>query len=74
MLYPLAEGWFWGSNGFEFSEAQREIDLASDVSDQTRTTREIVKCMSSLVQFLQFEGEDFEMFEDKTLPTLDTSI
>ena len=53
---------------------QEKLDLESNESDQTRTTRELVRAMSSLVPFLQFEGEDHEMFEDRTLPTLDTSI
>ena len=73
-LLPLAEGWVWTENGFEFNPIQEEIDLNSGESDQKRTTRELVKAMSSLVPFLKFEGEDHELYDDKTLPTLDTSI
>ena len=35
---------------------------------------EVAKAMSSLVQYLKFEGEDAEMFSSNELPTLDTSI
>ena len=73
-FYPLAEGWIWTDEWFKFSPIQEKLDLESNESDQSRTTREMVKAMSSLVPFLQFEGEDHEMFEDRTLLTLDTSI
>ena len=73
-LAPLSEGWSWTEDGFEFSEEKAELDRNSGISDQSRTTKELVKAMSLLVTFLKFEGEDFEMFHDKTLPTLDTSI
>ena len=73
-LAPLADGWVWSNDRFVFSKEQADIDRTEGVSDQSRTTRELVKAMSSLVDFLNIEGEDFEMFSDKTLPTLDTSI
>ena len=57
-----------------FSDEQEAIDLESTESDQSRTTRELVKAMCSLVNFLQFEGEDSDMFENGTLPTLDTAL
>ena len=39
-----------------------------------RTTREITKAMCSLTDFLRFTGEDCSMFQDGTLPTLDTAL
>ena len=51
-----------------------EIDKKSGRSDQARTTEEFVKAMSSLVEFLEFEGEESGMFENNKLPTLDTEI
>ena len=35
---------------------------------------ELVKAMNSLVEFIQFEGEESGMFGDYRLPTLDTSL
>ena len=55
-------------------EKQKLLDFESGISDQSRTTREVVKAMSSLVKYLVFEGEDHEMFVDARLPTLDTSL
>ena len=43
------------------------------LTDQQRTMRELVKAMSSLLDFIQLEGEVAEMFGDR-LPTLDTEI
>ena len=42
--------------------------------DQQRTMREIISSMSSILEFIQFEGEISEMFGDSKLPTLDTKI
>ena len=44
------------------------------MSDQSRTTIELVKAMNSLVEFLRFTGEDYTMFPSERLPTLDTEI
>ena len=71
-LPPLADGVVWVDGKFKYSEAQEKVDKENMVSDQSRTTRELVKAMSSSVEFLKFEGEDCEMFSDHTLPTLDT--
>ena len=71
---PLVEGCVWQDGQFKVYEKQRLLDTESGVSDQSRTTREVVKAMSSLVSYLIFEGEDHEMFNDLRLPTLDTAI
>ena len=73
-LWCLCEGWFWDGAEFSYSEERKAADLESGVSDVKRTTDEMVKAMSSLVSFLQFEGEHQEMFADCKLPTLDTSL
>ena len=73
-MWCLCEGWFWDGCEFKFSEERKAKDLQSGISDLKRTTDEMVKAMSSLVDFLQFEGENQEMFEDLKLPTLDTAI
>ena len=73
-LWCLCEGWFWDGAEFSYSEERKAADLDSGVSDVKRTTDEVVKAMSSLVSFLQFEGEHQEMFADCKLPTLDTSL
>ena len=36
--------------------------------------RELIPVMSSLVDFLNFEGEESSMFENNCLPTLDTEL
>ena len=43
-------------------------------TDQERTTKELVAAMSSLVSFLQFEGEESGMFPNDRLPTLDAEL
>ena len=71
---PIAEGWRWDCDRFKFSENWRSEDIASGKSDQARTTEELIKAMSHLVNFLEFEGEESGMFQDSKLPTLDTNI
>ena len=73
-MNSLLEGWRWVNNKFEFKEEWKQEDLNSSDSDQHRTMRELTKAMSSLVSFLQFEGEESGMYTDCKLPTLDTSI
>ena len=73
-MQTLLEGWRWCGESFEFSEEWKLEDLESDISDVRRTCIEVAKAMSSLVQYLKFEGEDAEMFSSNELPTLDTSI
>ena len=68
------EGWRWNGNTFEFQQEWKEEDLQSGVSDVRRTCMEVAKAMSSLISYIQFEGEDCEMFPSNELPTLDTSI
>ena len=48
--------------------------MASGHTDSFRTATELLKAMSSLVDYLQFEPEESGMFADNKLPTLDTSI
>ena len=48
--------------------------MNSGVTDSHRTMREITNAMSSILYFIQFEGEDPGMFVGDKLPTLDTSI
>ena len=74
VTFALSEGWRWENGRFEFSSEWEVEDLASHVSDQARTTAELCKAMSSLVEFLNFEGEESGMFENMRLPTLDTEI
>ena len=59
---PLLEGWYREEKSFKFSNEKLILDMESGESDQQRTTREIVKAMSSLVNFLEFEGEESSMF------------
>ena len=73
-LQVLKEGWKWDGFEFVFSEEWEKMDFESGLSDQKRTTNELCKAMSSLVPYLQFEGEIGEMFCDQRLPTLDTSV
>ena len=67
-------GWKWEGGHFVYKHEFYEMDLKSGISDQARTTTEFVKAMSSLVEFLEFEGEESGMFENQKLPTLDTEI
>ena len=74
MLFALAEGWRWVEGGFKFSSTWQSEDLNSDVTDSHRTMLEVTKAMSSLISYIQFEGEEPGMFCDSKLPTLDTAI
>ena len=73
-MQSLNPGWRWSGHKFEYSSVQRELDEAEGISHVARTTREITKAMCDLTDFLTFTGEDCEMFADRTLPTLDTTI
>ena len=73
-LAPLCEGWRWNGTCFEFSETWKAEDLVSGESDDMRTMKELNKAMSSIVSFLKFESEVAEMYSDRKLPTLDTSL
>ena len=75
-LLPLNEGWFWSSENkrFEFSKEREAADFSSGITDQSRTTAELIKAMSSICEFLLFEGEESGMFCNSRLPTLDTEI
>ena len=73
-LWPIYEGWRWSEGCFKFDKLWQEEDLLSGLTDEQRTTPELVKAMYSLVEFIQFEEEDTSMFSDYRLPTLDTSI
>ena len=70
----INEGWKWRDGGFHFSWQDRENDLKSGQSDIQRTTLEITNSMCSLVEFLEFTGEEHTMFESNKLPTLDTEL
>ena len=72
-LRPLNEGWRWEATEFRYSKLWEEEDYMCGLTDQQRTMRELVKAMSSLLDFIQLEGEVAEMFGDR-LPTLDTEI
>ena len=74
MLHPLIEGWRWDGFNFTFSKQWEEDDINSNKSDTERTTEELAKAMSSIVWFLEFEGEHKDMFPNKRLPTLDTEL
>ena len=74
MLFCLLEGWRWVDDEFKFDEAWQQEDLNSDVSDSYRTMTELTKAMSSLISYIEFEGEEPGMFTDNKLPTLDTAI
>ena len=73
-LRPLLEGWKWNGQNFEFKEEWYKDDMLSGMTDLERTTKELVSAMSSLIDFLRFEGEHAEMFSSFRLPTLDTEI
>ena len=73
-LRPLLHGVRWHEGHFEFREVWAQEDRESDVSDQQRTSTELVAAMSSLVTYLDFESENPEMFDKRRLPTLDTEI
>ena len=71
---PLKPGWRWENGHFEFTQKSEKEDLSSGLTDQARTTAEFSKAMSSLVNYLEFEGEESGMFHNNRLPTLDTEI
>ena len=73
-MLALNEGWNWDGENFVFVEIWRVEDIESGKSDQERTTLELVKAMSSIFDFIQFEGEDPTMFSDLRIPTLDMTI
>ena len=73
-LKPLCEGWRWDGQNFSYSEKWYEEDMLSGLTDQARTTRELVCAMNSLIDFLRFEGEESGHFANDRLPTLDTEI
>lgn len=73
-MRPFREGIRWNGEHFVHCDVAESEDLTSGLSDQQRTMKEIVKAMSSLTSFLQFEGEVSEMFSSARLPTLDTEI
>ena len=66
---PLIHGVRWNGEHFEFKLEWQQIDLASDKTNQQRTTEEFIKAMSSLVGYLEFEGEESGMFQNHRLPT-----
>ena len=73
-LPSISKGWFWNGTKFSFSREREEEDIAIGLSDEQRTTKIISEAMCSLVEFLKFTGEDSSMFDDNTLPTLDTAL
>ena len=73
-LRALIEGWRWNGVEFQYKHEWKIEDLNSRVSDQHRTTLELMKAMSSFVPYLQFEGEESGMFSSNKLSTLDTCI
>ena len=73
-LTAINEGWRWVDSNFVFDWKWRKEDLASGETDSERTTRQLTLAMCSLVPFLKFTGEECGMFENNTLPTLDTQI
>ena len=60
-LRPLAEGWRGNGSRFEFRAEWEEQDLIEAKTDQERTTRELVAAQSSLVDFIEMEGEESGM-------------
>ena len=68
IMRALAAGWRWDKDKLRFRSAWREED--SKISPVERTCRELKKIMNTIFSNLQVEMEHAEMFEDKTLPTL----
>ena len=68
IMRALAAGWRWDNDKLRFRSAWREED--SKISPVERTCRELKKIMNTIFSNLQVEMEHAEMFEDKTLPTL----
>ena len=73
-LRPLCEGVRWNGCKFEFNESWEVEDIMGGKTDQERTTEQLVLAMSSIISFLEFEGEEGGMFADGRLPTLDTNL
>ena len=73
-LQSLLEGVRWNGVKFQWKAEWQAEDLRSGKTDLARTTEEIAKAMSSLVNYLVFEGEEAGMFVSQKLPTLDTNI
>ena len=74
VLPVLNKGWYWDGENFSFSQERKLQDLEGSDSDEHRTTLEVTKAMTSVIDFLNFTGEDGSMFPDGRLPTLDTAI
>jgi len=76
LLLPISEGWRWQDDKFKFNKATYAEDMktSSYEQDQIRTRQELTKAMNSLVYFLRFTGEDWTMFANGRLPTLDTEV
>ena len=73
-LRPLLHGVRWSGEHFFYREDWEDEDLKLQLSDQQRTRIELVAEMTCIVSFLNFEGEESEMFRNRRLPTLDTEI
>ena len=73
-LPSLNEGWEWNGRNFSFSWERRKRELEKGEHDSWRTTQQIAKAMTSMVDCLNFTGEDQSMFPSRKLPTLDTEI
>ena len=71
---PLIHGVRWDGMNFVFKKDWEIEDKESGKTDQQRTTAEFVKAMSSLVEYLEFEGEESSMFPNDRLPTLDCEL
>ena len=72
-LRPFNEGWRWDGFWFSYSKTWEDKDYVCCLTDQQRTMRELVKAMSSVLEFIQLEGEVAEMFGER-LTTLDTEL
>ena len=73
-MRSLNFGWTWNGETFEFSKEAADKDREEGISHIEWTTREITKAMCDMTNFLRFTGEDSTMFDDQTLPTLDTAL
>ena len=71
---PLKEEVRWNGEAFEYKHCWEQEDVSRGETDQKRTTDQMVLAMSSIIEFLEFEGEESGMIGDGRLPTLDTSI
>ena len=64
-LPALNSGWVWSGTSFAYSKEQAEADNTDGTTYAQRTTREMIKAMCSLTDFLRFTGEDCSMFCEK---------